>query len=323
MDLSTIYMSLKLRNPLIVASSGLTGTPSKVKECADMGAGAVVLKSIFEEQIEKDLGSLSGSENWYPEAFDYINEYGMENAVSKYLSLLEESVKITNIPVIPSIHCFGKGNWAKFAKKLQNSGASGIELNAFVLPSDPRRTGRDNENIILDILADVKSQISIPVSMKIGSHFSSISSFVKELDETGIDAIVLFNRFLRMNFDIDNLKVIPGSYLSTKEETELVLRWVSILSPITSADIASTTGIHDGETVVKHLLAGANAVQVCSTLYKNGLGVMADMHGFMADWMRKHNYNSIQDFQGKLSQNRSNNPAEFQRVQFIKASIEA
>ncbi len=323
MDLSTIYMNLKLRNPLIVASSGLTGSPSKVKECADMGAGAVVLKSIFEEQIEKDLGSISGSENWYPEAFDYINEYGMENAVSKYLSLLEESVKITDIPIIPSIHCFGKGNWAKFARKLENSGASGIELNAFVLPSDPRRTGRDNENIILDILADVKSQISIPVSMKIGSHFSSISSFVKELDETGIDAIVLFNRFLRMNFDINNLKVIPGSYLSTEEETELVLRWVSILSPLTSCDIASTTGIHDGEAVVKHLLAGANAVQICSTLYKNGLGVMADMHGFMADWMRKHNYNSIQDFQGKLSQNRSNNPAEFQRVQFIKASIEA
>lgn len=321
MNLSTVYMSMKLRNPIIVGSCGLTGTPEKVKACADAGAGAIVLKSIFEEQIESDLGNMAGDGVWYPEAADYINSYGMDNALSNYIDLLEKSRSAVNIPVIPSIHCFGKGNWMQFAKQLENAGAPAIELNAFILPSDPHRTGRDNENIILDIVSDIKSRISIPVSVKIGSYFSSISSFVKELDDCGIDGIVVFNRFFRMNFDIENLKTVNGSYLSSPDETEPILRWVSLLSPITSCDIAATTGIHDGEAVIKHLLAGANAVQICSTLYKNGLGVMADMHGFVADWMRHHNYNCIEDFRERLSQKKSGNPADYLRVQFMKASV--
>ncbi|HRW77736.1 MAG TPA: diguanylate cyclase, partial [Candidatus Sabulitectum sp.] len=210
MDLSTVYMSLKLRNPLIVGSSGLTGSVEKVKQCADAGAGAVVLKSLFEEQIEAELGHLSG-DRWYPEAADYIDNYGMENALGKYLELLEGSRKATDIPVIPSIHCFGTGKWVEFARKLENAGASAIELNAFILPSDPRRTGRENENVILDIVSDIKSQVSIPVAVKLGSHFSSISSFIRELDGNGVDGIVLFNRFFSIDFDIDNLKVIDGS----------------------------------------------------------------------------------------------------------------
>jgi len=320
MDFSTVYMNLKLRNPIIVGSCGLTGTPDKVKACADAGAGAVVLKSIFEEQIESELGKMSSEESWYPEAMDYISSYGMQNAISGYLKLLEDSTK-TDIPVIPSIHCFGKGNWIEFAGKLESAGASAIELNTFILPSDPRRTGRDNEKIILDIVSDIKSRISIPVSVKIGSYFSSISRFVKELDDCGIDGIVLFNRFFRINFDIENLKIVDGSFFSSPQETEPVLRWVSLLSPSTSCDIAASTGIHDGEAVIKQLLAGANAVQVCSTLYKNGLGVLSDIHGFIADWMRRHNYSSIDDFQGRLSQKSSSNPAEYQRVQFMKASV--
>jgi dihydroorotate dehydrogenase (fumarate) len=323
MDLSTVYMSMKLRNPLIVGSCGLTASPEKVKECASAGAGAVVLKSIFEEQIESELGRMTVAGAWYPEAADYIGSYGLQNAVAKYLNLLEESRNAVDIPVIPSIHCFGKGDWVEFAKKLENAGASALELNTFILPSDPRRTGRENEETILDIVSDIKSQISIPVAVKIGSFFSSVSGFVKELDDCGVDGIVLFNRFIRMNFNIDSLKVINGSMLSTPDETEKVLRWVSLLSPLTQCDISSTTGIHDGEAVVKHLLAGADSVQISSVLYKNGLGVMSDMLGFVADWMRKHNYNTLEDFQGKLSQKRSNNPAEFERVQFMKASVKA
>jgi dihydroorotate dehydrogenase (fumarate) len=321
MNLSTVYMSLELRNPLIVGSCGLTGTPEKVKACADAGAGAVVLKSIFEEQIESELGSMSKSGSWYPEAADYINIYGMQNAVTQYLELLEKSRKATDIPVIPSIHCFGKGNWVEFARKLETAGASAIEVNAFILPSDPRKSGRENENTILDIVSDIKSQVSIPISVKIGSYFSSVSSFVKELDDCGVDAIVLFNRFFSINFDIENLRIIDGSNLSSPSETENVLRWVSLLSPITSCDIASSTGIHDGDAVVKHLLAGANAVQLSSVLYKNGLGAMSGIHGFIADWMRRHNFSSIDDFRGKLSQKNSGNPAEHIRVQFMKTSV--
>lgn len=323
MNLSTVYMSMKLRNPIVVGSCGLTGTPDKVKACADAGAGAVVLKSIFEEQIESDLNNIAGDGAWYPEAVDYINSYGMQNAVSSYLELLEKSRSLVDIPIIPSIHCFGKGNWTDFAKKLENAGASAIELNTFILPSDPRRTGRENENTILDIVSDIKSQVSIPVAVKIGSHFSSISAFASELDGCGVDSIVLFNRFLRIDFDIEKLDVINGSMFSTPDETEQVLRWVSLISPVTSCDIAATTGIHDGEAVVKQLLAGANAVQICSTLYENGLGVIADMHGFVADWMHRHNYNSIEDFRERLSQRNSGNPAEFERVQFMKTSVKA
>ena len=245
----------------------------------------------------------------------------MQNAVSQYLELLENSRKVTDIPVIPSIHCFGKGNWIEFAGKLENAGASAIELNAFILPSDPRKTGRENENAILDIVSDIKAQVSIPVSVKIGSHFSSVSSFVKELDDCGVDGIVLFNRFFSFNFDIDTLRIIDGSNLSSPSETETVLRWVSLLSPITACDIASSTGIHNGETVIKHLLAGANAVQLSSVLYKNGLGAMSDMLGFIADWMRRHKYNGIDAFRGKLSQANSGNPAEHLRVQFMKTSV--
>ncbi len=323
MNLSTVYMSMKLRNPVIVGSCGLTSTPEKVKNCADAGAGAVILKSIFEEQIEAELGSLSESGNWYPEASDYINSYGMQGAVSKYLTLLENSRKLTDIPVIPSIHCFGKGNWIEYARKLENAGASAIELNAFILPSDPRKKGRENENTILDIVSDIKSQTSIPISVKIGRYFSSLSCFVKELDDCGVDGIILFNRFNRIDFDIEKLEVVGGTAFSTPGEMESVLRWISMLSPVTMCDIAATTGAHDGEAVIKFLLAGANAVQISSTLYKNGMGVIAEIHGFIADWMRRHNYNSIEDFQGKLSQNKTKNPAEYQRVQFMKTSVGA
>lgn len=321
MDLSTVYMSLKLRNPVIVGSSGLTGSVDKVKRCSEAGAGAIVLKSVFEEQIEAELGHLT-AERWYPEASDYISNYGMQNAVNGYLGLLEESRQATDIPVIPSIHCFGTGKWVEFARQLESAGASGIELNAFILPSDPRRTGRENENVILDIVSDIKSQVSVPVAVKIGSHFSSVSGFVKELDGTGVDAVVVFNRFFSIDFDIDNLKVKDGTKFSSPEETQSVLRWVSLLSPLTSCDICSTTGIHNGAAVVKHLLAGANAVQVSSALYTDGLKVLSEMHGFLAEWMRNHNYNCIDDFRGRLSASRTGNPAEFRRVQFMKASVQ-
>ncbi len=322
MDLSTVYMSMKLRNPVIAASCGLTGTVDSVKACADAGVGAVVLKSIFEEQIEGELGHMA-SESWYPEAADYISSYGMQNALGTYLKLLEGSRNSTDIPVIPSIHCFGTGKWTEWASQLERAGASAIELNAFILPSDPRRTGRENENIILDIVSDIKSRVSIPVAVKIGSHFSSVSGFVKELDGTGTDAVVVFNRFFDIDFDTDSLRIKDGDQFSSPGETLGVLRWVSLLSPITSCDICATTGIHHGSDLVKHLLAGANAVQIASTMYRNGIGVISEMQGFLADWMRSHNFSSIEDFRGKLSSSKSGNPAEHRRVQFMRASVKA
>lgn len=322
MDLSTVYMSLKLRNPIIAGSSGLTGTPEKVAKCAAAGAGAVVLKSVFEEQIESELGELS-RDGWYPEAMDYIRTYGMNNAVQAYLDLLTESRNACDIPVIPSIHCFGTGKWTDFAAQLESAGASAIELNAYILASDPRRNGRENEETILDIVTDVKSKVSIPVAVKIGSHFSALSSFVKELDGVGVDAVVVFNRFFSIDFDIENITVIDGEPFSTPGEANEVLRWVSLLNPVTSCDICATTGIHDGAGVVKQLLAGANAVQVSSVLYREGLEAIGRMQGFMVDWMRRHGYGSVEEFRETLSASASTkgNPAEFRRVQFMRKSV--
>jgi dihydroorotate dehydrogenase (fumarate) len=322
MDLSTVYMSLKLHNPLIVGSSGLTGSVDRVVECARAGAGAVVLKSIFEEQIETELGHLT-EDSWYPEAADYISNYGLQNAIGQYLSLLEKSRNAVDIPVIPSIHCFGTGKWMEYARKLENAGASAIELNAYILPADPRRTGRENENVILDIVSDIKSHVSIPVAVKIGSHFSSVSSFIRELDETGADGVVLFNRFFNIDFDIESLKLIEGSRYSSPDETQAVLRWVSLLRPLLSCDICSTTGIHDGQAVVKHLLAGANAVQFSSVLYREGLDSISGMLGFVTDWMKRHGHESIEDFRGRLAGGSKENPAELLRVQFMRKSVKA
>ena len=318
MNTSTIYMGMRLRNPVIVASSGLTSTPEKVKACADAGAGAVVLKSIFEEQLEAEMGIMSEGA-WYPEAADYIGRYGMENAVSAYLELYRASAGMVGIPVIPSIHCFGSGKWVEFAARLQDAGAPAVELNAFILPSDPRKTGRRNEEALLDILTDIKKVISIPVAVKLGSYFSSLPTFAGEMESAGADALVLFNRFYMVDFDIEEMQVVPGTNRSSPREAQMVTRWISILYPMLKCDLASTTGVHDGPGVVKQLLAGARAVQVCSVLYENGLKTIGEMLGFLSDWMKRHGHSSIDDFLGKMAA--TDNPAEFLRVQFMKVSV--
>jgi len=318
LNTSTIYMGMKLRNPLIVGSSGLSSTPEKVKACSDAGAGAVVLKSIFEEQIEKDLGNMSGS-SWYPEAADYIGRYGMDNAVSRYLELLKGSAGMVDIPVIPSIHCFGSGKWVDFAARLEDAGAPALELNAFILPSDPRKTGRENEQALLDIISHIKKVVSIPVAVKVGSHFSSLPTFARELENAGADALVVFNRFYSLDLDIEKLEVIPGANFSSPQEAQTVMRWISILKPLLNCDLAATTGVHDGPGLVKQLLAGARAVQISSTLYRNGLGTIGTMLAFLVDWMKRHGHASVDSFIGSMAA--TSNPAEFLRVQFMKVSV--
>lgn len=318
LNTSTIYMGMKLRNPLIVGSSGLSSSPDKVKACSDAGAGAVVLKSIFEEQIEKDLGTMSGG-SWYPEASDYIGRYGMDNAVDSYLDLLKRSLALVDIPVIPSIHCFGSGKWVDFAARLEAAGAPALELNAFILPSDPRKTGRENEQALLDIISRIKKVVSIPVAVKIGSHFSSLSTFARELENAGADALVVFNRFYSLDIDIEKLEVIPGTNFSSPQEAQLVTRWISILHPLLRCDLAATTGVHDGPGLVRQLLAGARAVQVSSALYRNGLGTIGTMLAFMVDWMKRHGRSSVDSFVGTMAA--TSNPAEFLRVQFMKVSV--
>ncbi len=323
-DLSTTYMGLKLSNPVIVSSCGLTGKLATVKACAQAGAGAVVLKSIFEEQIQAEVaGMIEQSEPslWHPEAADYITRYGRENAVQEYLQLIRDAKRELQIPVIASIHCVSAGTWIEFSRQVQDAGADGLELNVFVLPSDPRRAGTENEQVYFDIATSVKEKVSIPVALKVGSYFSGLSRTLTRLSRTGIDALVLFNRFFNLDFDIESMELVPASYISSPEEAVRPLRWISLLSGTVECDLAATTGIHDGTGVVKQLLAGARAVQVCSTLYKHGVEQIEPILSELEGWMERHRFDSIDAFRGNLSQSESKNPAAYLRVQFMKASV--
>ena len=321
-DLRTRYLGLELRTPVIVAASGLTRSADAVKECAAADAGAVVLKSIFEEQIEAELASgedarLPGRQ--LPEAYDFIKNHGRDQAVEKYLETIAEARAVVDIPVIASIHCVSAGNWTHFARKAQDAGASAIELNVFIPPMDARRTGAEIERTYFDIAREVHHAVSIPVAMKIGPYFSGLSNFAVNLSKE-VDALVLFNRFFRLDFDIDRMTLVPASMLSDPSEIEMPLRWISVLSGRVHGDIAASTGIHDGRGVVKALLAGANAVQVCSALYENGLWYLAKILAELRAWMESQGYASVDEFRGKMRQLGSSDPSSYERVQFMKIS---
>jgi dihydroorotate dehydrogenase (fumarate) len=323
-DLSTHYLGMKLRNPIIVGSSGLTASLDKIRQAEDAGAGAVVLKSIFEEQIEHQVSTLMEASEpslLHPEAAGYIKRYGRDSAVSEHLDLISKAKNAVSIPIIGSIHCVTAGAWTAFASDVEQAGADALELNVSVLPSDPRRSGDDNEQIYFDVAHSVTSKVTIPVALKIGSRFSSLAHMIKRLSQTPVSGLVLFNRFYRLDFDIEKLRVVPGKQMSAPEEAQGPLRWISILSEELDCDLAATTGVHSGTGVVKQILAGAKAVQICSVLYQNGVGHLGTMLSEVTDWMDRHGFESLEDFCGKMSQKQSGNPAAYERIQFMKASV--
>lgn len=320
-DLSTKYLGLNLRNPIIAASSGMTRTTHLMQELDKKGIGAIVIKSIFEEEINAELNKQMANANKptsiYPEIYDAFDYSDMEDSVSKYLFLIEEAKKSVSVPVIGSVNCVSSNEWTVFAKRIEDAGADALELNMFILPSDFKRTGPDNENIFFEVIDKVKSSIKIPVALKIGYHFSNLGNMIQRLSETGIEGLVLFNRFFSPDIDIDTMKIVPTNIYSTPAELSTSLRWIAIMAQRVSCDLAASTGIHNGEAVVKQLLAGANAVQVASTLYKNGFDRIPEMINFLANWMEEHNYETIDEFRGKMSQASTKNPAAYERVQFM------
>ncbi len=323
-NLATTYMGLKLKNPLVVGSSGLTSSLEGVVACDEAGVGAVVLKSIFEEEITAEVDGVVASGQtpyMHPEAADYVRNYGMENAVGRYISLVSEAKKAVSVPVIASIHCVSATGWLDFAKRVEAAGADALELNVFVFPSDPEHDGRTNEQVYTDAVRSVKEHTSIPVAIKIGSFFSGLAHTAAGLCETGVDAIVLFNRFLRFDFDLEKMELVRTGHLSSPDEMYPTLRWVSILAGQLECDLAAATGIHDGAAVVKQLLAGATAVQVCSAFYKHGISHAGVILGELGSWMDSHGYASVADLRGKMSQETSSNPASYERVQFMKDSV--
>lgn len=321
MNLETTYMGLKLKNPIIVGSSGLTNSVENIVEIERNGAAAVVLKSLFEEQIihaahatfaEQEFG------NYYPEADDYIRNYTRENDVAKYISLISDSKKAVNIPIIASINCVSGNEWLDFAKRVENAGADALELNVFILPSDPDKEGIDNEAIYFDIAEKILAAVKIPVSLKISYYFSGLARMITKLSWTGVKSIVLFNRFFSPDFDIENLEVKSSFVFSSPADLSISLRWVAMMSSHIKCEIAASTGVHDGNGVVKQLLAGAQVVQIASVLYKKGFKEISAMLDTLENWMDRKNFSNIADFRGKMSVEDVKNPAAFERVQFMK-----
>jgi dihydroorotate dehydrogenase (fumarate) len=320
-DLRSNYLGLELRNPIIVGSSGLTNSVDKIKDIEKAGAGAVVLKSLFEEQIMMQAHkNVAQSESYfnYPEAQDYISNYTKENDVAAYLKLIRDAKAAVSIPVIASINCVSPAEWLTFAHKIEEAGADALELNIFVLPSDPKHEGEENEQVYFDIAMAIMKEVNIPVSIKLSYYFSGLAKTMLKLSWTGIKGIVLFNRFFSPDIDIDKFEVTATNVFSSQEELATSLRWVAMLSDRLHCDIAASTGVHAGEDVVKQLLAGAKAVQIASTVYKNGTKVITEMVEFLSTWMDKHNFKTTTEFIGKMSFKETENPAAYERVQFMK-----
>ena len=321
-NLKTNYLGLELKNPIIVGSSRLTSTVEGIKDIESKGAGAVVLKSLFEEQIEyeaeKAYASQEGEGFHYQEAADYIKGYSKEHKVGDYLTLIKEAKAAVDIPIIASVNCVSAKEWTSFAKKLEEAGADALELNIFILPSDPNHEGKDNEKMYFEIAKKIKKQVNIPVALKVSYYFSGLAKTLQDLSYIDVDGLVLFNRFFSPDIDIEKMKITSSFVFSSPEEIAISLRWVAMMSGIVQCDLSASTGIHDGKAIIKQLLAGANTTQVTSVLYKSGLDKITEMRQELETWMDRHGFNSIDEFRGKMSQKEAENPAEFERVQFMK-----
>lgn len=319
-DLSTTYLGLDLKNPLIVGSCGFTNSVDKIKELADNGAGAIVLKSLFEEQILADLSAnLENYATDYPGATDYVREYTRGNEVETYLQLIAGAKKAVDVPVIASINCVSAKEWISFAKSVENEGADAIELNVSLLPSNPQLTSEQNEKQYADIINAVSDMVSIPVALKMSHYSAALANLIQRLSwNDKIAGFVLFNRYYRPDIDVDKMVIKSSDLLSTSAEATLPLRWIALLSGLIEKDLAASTGVHDHEGLIKQLLAGATAVQVVSTIYKNGMGQIAAILEGLEKWMDEKSFDTIDDFRGKLSNEKVADPAVFERTQFMK-----
>lgn len=322
-NLSTTYMGLTLKNPVVASSCSLSHSPEGVKRLADAGVGAVVLKSLFEEQILFDVKELEmkSSAVSHPEELDYLRQMGMSHKSDEYLKIIEKSKEAVDIPVFASINCVSGTSWIDYAKYIEAVGADGLELNIAVMPGKFDEDADKIEKHILGIVETVKKNINLPIAVKIGPYFTSLPKIVKNLRKSGASAAVLFNRFYQPDIDINNFEYQSKNRYSTPAEMSNSLRWMALLYKNVGCNLVANTGIHDGEGVIKQILAGATAVQICSTLYINGLGQVDKILKDLENWMRKNEYKTLDDFRGLISQKNSLQADYFERQQYIRAIV--
>jgi len=310
-----------LPTPVIVGSSGLTDTAKKIEELEKYGAGAVVIKSIFEEEITMEYEKVLAEEapsRYKDDYLDYFDYKIKEQNLGNYIKLITDAKKKVKIPVIASINCTSSHEWTYFARKIEEAGADAIELNIFELPSTLEKSLEEIDHDYLEIINDVKNTIKIPLAIKISYYFSNLGRAVRVLSKTGVSGIVMFNRFFSPDIDLDKMEIISTNVFSTPQELPTSLRWIGIMANRVKCDLAASTGVHDGKAVVKQLLAGATAVQMVSALYQNGPEYLKTVIEEIEAWMKEKGHEKIDDFRGMMSQEQYVNPALYERVQFMK-----
>jgi dihydroorotate dehydrogenase (fumarate) len=322
-DLSTQYLGLKLRNPLVVSASPLCKDITNLRHMEDCGASAVVLHSLFEEQINLESneldrflwdGSELGAESTtiFPDLGEYnIGPHG-------YLEHIRQAKQSISIPVIASLNGVSRGGWVSYAREMQQAGADAIELNVYFIPAEPGATSEDIEKLYLDLVSEVRQTVTIPVAVKVGPYFSAFANMAQRLEAAGANGIVLFNRFYQPDFDLDALEVKPVVTLSNSSELLLRLHWTAMLHGQIHADIAITGGVHTAEDVVKSMMAGAKVTMLASALLQNGIGYLRPLRNQLEAWLEYHEYESIEQMQGSMSQKNVPNPKAFQRSNYMR-----
>ncbi|HMG33700.1 MAG TPA: dihydroorotate dehydrogenase-like protein [Blastocatellia bacterium] len=323
MDLTTNYLGLALKNPIVPSSSPLTHKVDGIRALEDAGASALVMYSLFEEQITAESYYLdyylSQGIDSYGESLSYFPEMrGYNIGPDDYVDLIRQAKQAVDIPVIGSLNGVSTGGWIDYAALIEEAGADALELNVYYIPTSTYLTGNEVEQIYLDILHDVKRVVSIPVSMKLSPYFSSTAHFANRLSQAGADGLVLFNRFYQPDIDLERLEVVPRLVLSTSDELRLPLRWTAILFGRIEADLAITGGIHTHEDALKALMSGARVAMMASELLQNGVGRIAEVLAQMARWMEEHEYSSVSQMIGSMSQAHAVEPAAFERANYMK-----
>lgn len=324
MDLTTTYLGLELRSPLVPSASPLSVEIDNVCLMEDSGAGAVVMHSLFEEQLRLELFELHHHLNYgtesFPEALTYFPE--VENfrvGPEEYLNHIRQAKERVKIPIIASLNGSTVGGWTSYARQIEQAGADALELNIYYVPTDPNLTGEEIEQTYLNILRAVKAAITIPIAVKISPYFTNLASMARRLDQAGADGLVLFNRFYQPDINLDNLEVEPHVLLSTPQAMRLPLRWIAILYGHLQADLAATSGIHYAQDVIKMLMVGANVTMLCSVLLRQGIEHIHCIEKGLKQWMEQHEYESVRQMQGSMSQKNCANPSAFERAQYMRA----
>jgi len=320
--ISTTYMGLELKNPIIVGSSPLTATLDGLKKCEDAGAGAVVVKSIFEEQIDQDSAKMIKESSEYlthADGSDFVEEVSRNYFIDNYLTLIEKATDALEIPVIASVNCRMLGSWTDYVDRFSNIGADALEINQYILPSDMMENSEKIENEYLELVSSIREKTSLPLSLKLGHTFTSFAHMIKRFDDMNVDGFVMFNRFYQPDIDINKLSLKPSVNFSNPDDYGQALQWTALLSAYLEADICASNGVHTGEALIKLLLSGAKSVQMVTALLKGGLSLINEMNTTLEQWMDEKGFDSFVDFRGKLAHKRLDNPAVWERSQYMKS----